>query len=62
MMRELVAAGACHWVSNEGKRVLPSITHTGPPIPQDHPTFVLGIDGRMVGRTHGHGRSLTWTA
>ncbi len=61
LMRELVGSGACHWVSNEGKAVLPSITATGPPIPHQHPTFVLGIDGQMVARTHGHGRSLRWT-
>ncbi|TIC88862.1 DUF2332 domain-containing protein [Nocardioides sp. GY 10113] len=62
LIRGLVADGACHWVSNEGKQVLPSVTLTGPPIASDHPTFVLGVDGRMVARTHGHGRSLTWTA
>jgi hypothetical protein len=62
LVRGLVSDGACHWVSNEGKSVLPSITGTGPPIPTDHPTFVLGVDGRMVGQTHGHGRSLRWTA
>lgn len=61
IMRELVAQGLCHWVSNEGKQVLESVTRTGPPIPADHPTFVLGIDGRMVAQTHGHGRSLRWT-
>jgi hypothetical protein len=62
LVRGLVADGACHWVSNEGKSVLPSVTATGPPIPDDHPTFVLGVDGRMVAQTHGHGRSLRWTA
>ncbi|MDQ6522073.1 DUF2332 domain-containing protein [Nocardioides sp. LHD-245] len=62
LVRELVARGRCHWVSNEDKRVLPSVTATGPPIPEEHPTFVLGIDGRMVAQTHGHGRALRWTA
>lgn len=61
MIRSMVAAGACHWVSNEGKRVLPSITRTGPAIPEDKPSFVLGVDGQMVARTHGHGRTLAWT-
>lgn len=60
LVRRLVADGACHWVSNEAKQVLPSVTATGPPTPADHPTFVLGIDGRMVAQTHGHGRSLRW--
>ncbi len=56
----LVADGACRWVSNEAKRVLPRITETGPPIPEEKPTFVLGIDGAAVAWTHGHGRSMTW--
>lgn len=60
MIRGLVADGACHWVSNEAPQVLPSVTATGPPIPEGHPTFVLGIDGRMVAQTHGHGRALRW--
>ncbi len=60
LIRGLVADGACHWVSNEGKNVLPSVTATGPAIPPEHPTFVLGIDGRMVAQTHGHGRTLRW--
>ncbi|MFT3872643.1 MAG: DUF2332 domain-containing protein [Nocardioides sp.] len=62
MMRQLVAQGECHWVSNEGKNVLPSITATGPAIPADRQTFVLGIDGQMVAETHGHGRAMRWTA
>lgn len=61
-VRALVADGACHWVSNESKQVLESVTRTGPPIPEEHPTFVLGLDGQMLARTHGHGRSLRWTA
>lgn len=62
LIRGLVADGACHWISNESPSVLPSVTSPGPPIPTDHPTFVLGVDGRMVAQTHGHGRSLRWTA
>ncbi|WP_017933403.1 DUF2332 domain-containing protein [Nocardioides sp. Iso805N] len=60
LVRGLVADGACHWVSNESKRVLPSVTATGPEIPEQKPTFVLGIDGRAVAHTHGHGRSMRW--
>lgn len=59
-MMELVAAGACHWVTNEGRRVLPEITRTGPRMPEDLGTFVLGVDGQAVAWTHGHGRSLIW--
>lgn len=62
MMRDLVASSACHWVSNEGAGVLESITRTGPALDPSRPTFVLGVDGTMVARTHGHGRSITWTA
>jgi hypothetical protein len=60
LMGGLVAAGRCHWVSNEGKRVLPSITATGPEIPADKQTFVLGLDGQALAHTHGHGRFMRW--
>ena len=60
LMAGLVADGACHWVSNEGKQVLPEVTGTGPPVPEDLATFVLGVDGRAVAWTHGHGRSMRW--
>ncbi|CAB4734183.1 MAG: DUF2332 family protein [Actinobacteria bacterium] len=60
LMSGLVAAGACRWVSNEGKRVLPEVTATGPEVPEERATFVLGLDGRALGWTHGHGRSLEW--
>jgi hypothetical protein len=36
------------------------VTATGPPIPEDTPTFVLGVDGRAVAWTHGHGRWISW--
>jgi hypothetical protein len=60
LMRGLVADGACHWISNEGKWVLPEITATGPAIAEHHPTFVEALDGRAVAWTHGHGASMTW--
>lgn len=60
LMRDLVAAGRCHWISNEAKQVLPSITATGPDIPDATHTFVLGVDGTAVAHTHGHGRTLHW--
>ena len=62
LMTGLVADGACRWVSNEGKRVLPRVSATGPPIAEERATFVLGVDGRAVAWTHGHGRSMTWLA
>jgi hypothetical protein len=60
LMRGLVADGACHWISNEGKNVLPSITATGPSIAPEKATFVLGVDGVATAHTHGHGRSMRW--
>lgn len=59
-MGDLVGRGACHWLSNEGPRVLPEVTGTGPPMPADRHDFVLGVDGRTVAWAHGHGRRLTW--
>ena len=52
----LVAEGACHWVSNEGRRVLPRVTATGPT--GDGLPFVLGVDGQARAWTHGHGRAM----
>jgi hypothetical protein len=60
MMTGLVEEGRCHWVSNEGSNVLPEMTATGPPLPDDFASFVLGVDGRAFAWTHGHGRSMTW--
>jgi hypothetical protein len=60
LMTDLVAGGRCHWVSNEGPRVLPTVTATGPAMPDDVRGFVLGVDGRAVAWTHGHGTWLRW--
>ena len=60
MMADLVSAGRCHWVSNEGKRVLPEVTATGPDVPEELATFVLGVDGQARAWTHGHGRAMRW--
>jgi hypothetical protein len=58
----LVADGACHWVSNEADQVFPDITATAPDGVPHARHFVLGVDGKMVARTHGHGRELAWLA
>ncbi len=60
LMRDLVAEGGCHWISNEAPNVLPDVTATGPEGERHVVHFVLGVDGRMVGRTHGHGQFLHW--
>lgn len=56
MMADLVADRVCRWVSNEAPQVLPAVA--GPASPAG--MFVLGLDGRAVAWTHGHGRSMTW--
>ncbi|MFC7495421.1 MULTISPECIES: DUF2332 domain-containing protein [unclassified Nocardioides] len=62
MMAGLVAEGRCRWVSNESSRVLPDVSATGPARPAGARGFVLGVDGRAVARTHGHGRWMRWLA
>ena len=58
MMAGLVADGRCHWVSNEGPRVLPGLVPADVRIPFGR--FVLAVDGRPVALTHGHGAELDW--
>ena len=60
LMAGLVAEGRCHWISNEAPNVLPDVTATAPEGEADGRHFVLGVDGRMVARTHGHGQYLHW--
>ena len=55
--RDLVAAGRCRWISNEGPGVLPSV---GADLPERVGRFVLGLDGQAVAWTHGHGLTLDW--
>ena len=59
LMTGLVRDGRCHWVSNEAANVLPDVVGAAA-APDDHAGFVLGIDGRAVALTHGHGRWLRW--
>ena len=59
LMTGLVAARRCHWVSNEAVNVLPDLAGAAA-VPDDHTQFVMGVDGRVVALTHGHGRSLRW--
>ncbi len=58
MMAELVADGQCHWVSNEGPRVLPGLVPEGVEVPFGR--FVMAVDGQPVALTHGHGAEMDW--
>ena len=54
-----------HWVSNEGPRVLPTVAATlpanaVPPSMVGPAPFVLGLDGRAVAFTEGHGRAISF--
>ncbi len=53
----VVGSGAGRWVSNEGPHVLPDVTG-GLDVPVGR--FVLGLDGRAVALTHGHGHAIQW--
>ncbi len=57
MMTGLVQDGACHWVSNEGARVLPGVAVPEPAVPS---RFLLCVDKEPVAWTHGHGRWIRW--
>lgn len=59
LVRDLLAGDPrLHWVANERPRALPAVTATGPQPPPGR--YVLAVDGRVVGHTHQHGRSLHW--
>jgi hypothetical protein len=58
LMSGLVAEGRCHWVSNEGPRVLPGLVPQGVDVPFGR--FVLAVDAHPVALTHGHGHELDW--
>lgn len=57
MMTELVAEGACRWVSNEAPVVLPELAPPGEPM---HGRFVLALDGTPLAWTDGHGGAMSW--
>ena len=56
-MADLVAAGRCRWISNEGPRVLPEVTG-GLEVPRGR--FVTALDGVPVALSHGHGHAIEW--
>ena len=55
---DLVAGLPGHWVSNEGRRVLPGVTPDVEP-PPGLPGL-LALDGRPLAFTAGHGQALHW--
>lgn len=57
LMTGLVADGTCRWVSNEAPHVLP-LVRGDLEVPVGR--FVLGLDGRAVALTHGHGHAIDW--
>lgn len=62
---ETVAGVHGHWVSNEGPDVVPGLvatTHTEPSTGTllGSAPFLLGLDGRAVAWTQGHGRAMRW--
>ena len=57
LMTRLVAEGRCHWISNEGRRVLPGLA-AGREVPPGR--FVTALDGVPVAWSHGHGHTLDW--
>lgn len=57
LMTDLVAAGRCRWISNEGPRVLPDVTG-GRAVPPGR--FVTALDGVPVALSHGHGHTVDW--
>jgi hypothetical protein len=46
-----------HWISNEGRSVLPMLRLPGP-CPDDEGRFILAVDGRPRAMTDPHGRSV----
>lgn len=59
-MTGLVEHGRCHWVSNEGPRVLPAVVSYDPGRSRLPAPFALAVDGRQVAWTHGHGQAVEW--
>ena len=57
LMTDLVAAGRCRWISNEGPRVLPDVTGDRAVPPG---RFVTALDGVPVALSHGHGHTVDW--
>ncbi|WP_210438000.1 DUF2332 domain-containing protein [Nocardioides xinjiangensis] len=57
LMGDLVAAGRCRWISNEGPQVLPEVTGSLEVPPG---RFVTALDGVPTALSHGHGHAVDW--
>jgi hypothetical protein len=57
LLADLVAAGRCHWISNEGRRVLPRVTGD---LAVPSGRFMTALDGVPVAWSHGHGHAIHW--
>jgi hypothetical protein len=59
----VVGGSRGHWLSNEGRTVLPQVSPpegSAPGRGEEPAAFVLALDGRPLAWTHGHGRALWW--
>ena len=57
LMTDLVTAGRCRWISNEGPQVLPDVNGDRAVPPG---RFVTALDGVPVALSHGHGHAVDW--
>jgi hypothetical protein len=57
LMTDLVRQGRCHWISNEGQRVLPRVTGD---LRVPSGRFVTALDGVPLALSHGHGHAVDW--
>ena len=57
LMTDLVDEGRCHWISNEGRRVLRDVTGD---LEVPSGRFVTALDGVPVAFSHGHGHAIDW--
>ncbi len=57
LMTDLVTAGRCRWISNEGPRVLPDVTGDRAVPPG---RFVTALDGVPGALSHGPGHTVDW--
>ncbi|MGW4766601.1 DUF2332 domain-containing protein [Nocardia sp. NPDC004278] len=62
IFEETVRGLPCHWISNEGAHVLPTVADQLPRPPATPGQFVVALDGRPVAYAGPHGQALDWFA